>query len=203
MDVTGVILAGGKSTRFGRDKAREVVAGASMLQWVVRATEQVCSEVVVVRAKGQVLPVVESNVPMRVVEDDYDGLGPLAGLVTGFGAVGDGWCFAGACDAPLLRAAVVGLLAGRAADVDIVSPVVEGRLQPLCALYRVEGCLPTFRAAVERRELRVTAAFVGLRVARVSEDELLEVDPDLGSFRNANWPAKASAIEAELRARTL
>ncbi|MGK2964541.1 MAG: molybdopterin-guanine dinucleotide biosynthesis protein B, partial [Tepidiformaceae bacterium] len=60
-----------------------------------------------------------------------------------------------------------------------------------------------FRAAVERRELRVTAAFEGLRVARVSEDELLEVDPDLGSFRNANWPAKASAIEAELRARTL
>lgn len=203
MDVTGVILAGGKSTRFGRDKAAEVVAGASMLQWVMWAAERVCREVVVVRAKGQVLPAIESSVAIRVVEDEYDGLGPLAGLVGAFEAVGEGWCFAGACDAPLLRPAVVGLLAERVADADIVCPVVEGRFQPLCALYRVEACLPLFRAAVERRELRITAAFEGLRVARVREDEVRAADPDLESFRNANWPAEASAIEAVLRARAM
>lgn len=201
MEITGLILAGGLSTRFGSDKASAVVAGKPMLQWVVAAIEGVCERVVVVRAKGQVLPDVVCLSPVSVVEDVYEAMGPLAGLVAGFSAIDEGVCFATSCDAPLLRGGLVPLLAGQPGAWDIVAPVVEGRVQPLNAVYRVERCLPVFRAQVERGALKVTSAYSGLGVVRVGEDALRMVDAELASFRNANRLEDVAAMERELRAR--
>ena len=54
--IAGLILAGGKSTRFGTDKAAAPLAGRPMLQWVVDALAGVCEEIVIVAALGQELP---------------------------------------------------------------------------------------------------------------------------------------------------
>jgi molybdopterin-guanine dinucleotide biosynthesis protein A len=197
-NLTGLILAGGKSTRFGRDKASAPLAGRAMLQWMARALEPVCAGLVVVRARGQELPAIETALPAVVVEDEYDELGPLAGLVTGFGAVETELCFATSCDAPLLRPELVELLAARAAGHDIVCPLVERFLQPLVAVYRPATCLPVFRDFVERRVLKITAAFGPLRLDAVPEEDVRRTDRDLRSFRNANRPEEAAAIEAEL-----
>lgn len=82
--VCAIILAGGRSTRFGSDKASALLAGRPLLQWVIDAASEVSFEILVVAAQGQVLPEFTSPVAVRVVHDQHESLGPLAGIVTGF-----------------------------------------------------------------------------------------------------------------------
>ena len=198
--VTGVILAGGKSSRFGSDKASARLLGKPLLQWVVSALEPVCEALVVVRAAGQVLPRIDCARPPVETEDRYEDKGPLAGLVSGFAMVGTEFAFAVSCDAPLVRPELVQLLHERAASADIACPLVEEHLQPLVALYRVATCLPVFRDCVENGRLKITAAYGRLRLVVVSESDIRAVDPDLRSFRNANRPETLAEIAGLLQA---
>ncbi len=199
--LTGLILAGGKSTRFGSDKASALLLGRPLLQWAAAALEPVCSSLVVVRAPGQTLPPVDFDGEMTVVDDAYEAKGPLAGLTTGFAAVATPLCFAQPCDAPLVRPGLVSYLAGLAEGFDIVCPHVGGFLQPLAAVYRPGSCLPVFRDFIGRDALKITAAFGPLRTRIVREAELTAADPGLESFLSANRPEALHEIESLLIAR--
>jgi molybdopterin-guanine dinucleotide biosynthesis protein A len=142
----------------------------------------------------------EYSAPLVVVEDAYEAMGPLAGLATGFRAVGTDLCFATACDAPLLMPAVVGLLASKADAADVVVPDVGGFMQPLAAVYRVADCRAVFEARIGRGELKIVPAYDLLRTVVVREDEMRRVDPGLRSFLNANRPERLAEIEALLNA---
>ncbi|GAB4320673.1 MAG: hypothetical protein Kow0010_00600 [Dehalococcoidia bacterium] len=203
MTLSGIVLAGGKSRRFGSDKASADLLGKPLLQWVVSALEGPCDEVVVVRARNQPLPAVGASIPIRMADDLYDGLGPLAGLVAGLAVATGDFCFAVSTDVPLLRPALVELLARRARAADAVCPDVEGFMQPLVAVYRRGACLPAFRRAVEAGQLKITAAYAGLRVDVVNEEDVRTADPDLWSFRNANTPAALGEIAALIESRRL
>jgi len=198
--LTGLILAGGKSTRFGSDKASAELGGRPMLQWVATALAPACDEIVIVRAAGQVLPAIEVAIPSTVVDDLWEAKGPLAGLASGLPAVTTEYCFATSCDAPLLQPGAVRHLARRAAGHDIVCVDVDGYRNPLVAVYRPEACTGPFRRAVERDVLKITAAFDGLDVLVVGEDEIRLVDPELLSFRNANRREALAEIERYVRA---
>lgn len=199
--ITGLVVAGGKSTRFGADKASAMIAGRSLLEWVVRGVSPACSAIVVVRARGQILPPVQTGIAVTVVEDEYDEKGPLAGLVSGLAAMATPLAFAVSCDVPLVRAELVGGLAGLAANRDVVVPHVEGFPQPLLAIYRTETCLPAFRRAVEEDRLKITAAYIGLRVLPVREPRVRELDAGLLSFRNINRLDDLTGIESLLALR--
>jgi molybdopterin-guanine dinucleotide biosynthesis protein A len=201
LPVTGVILAGGRSSRFGSDKASALLRGRPLLEWVTDAVSEVCDELVVVRAQGQSLPTIESPVPLSVVDDEYDARGPLAGLVTGMHAARHPLCFAAACDAPLLRPAVIRLLPERIGGADTAVPLVEGLRQPLVALYRREKCLSVFERQLAAGNGRILDSLHRLRVADVPETAMRQADPHLDSFRNANRPEVLAAIEQRLACR--
>ncbi|RIL02669.1 molybdenum cofactor guanylyltransferase [bacterium] len=196
--LTGLILAGGKSTRFGSDKASAVVAGKPMLQWVAQALQVACDRLVIVRAAEQVLPRLELAKSAVVVEDRWEARGPLAGLASGLPAVETDYCFAASCDAPLLQPRLVQFLADRARGHDVALVEVARRLNPLVAAYRAATCLPGFEKAVERGDLKITDAFAGLDVLVVDEGEASAQDPGLFSFRNANRPDSLEEVEAIL-----
>lgn len=195
--VTGLILVGGRSSRFGADKASALLLGEPLLQWVVRALEPVCAEIVVVAAVGQAVPTVQSSVRTTVIYDEVAFEGPLAGLLAGLRQARTEWAFLASCDAPLLRTALVTVLFGytEAAAVS-VCPRVAGRLQPLSALYRTSS-LPELQRLFDQGERRPSAISERLQAVVVEESALLVGDPDLRSFHNANTPAELTAI-AEL-----
>lgn len=201
LPVTGIILAGGRSTRFGSDKASALLAGRPLLEWVVSAVSAVCNPVIVVASPGQELPRLTGNPPIRRIDDVAPDLGPLAGLVGGLDAAASEFCFATSCDAPLLRPEAVTFLRDSIGDHDIACPEVDGRLQPLVALYRRRTCLPVFEQCVARRHLRLTDAFAGLDVCVIPEERIREADPALESFINANRPAVVAEIESRLAER--
>ena len=199
--IDGLILAGGKSSRFGSDKASARLRGRPLLQWVLSAIEPVCRRIVIVKAQGQELPAVTSHSELVVVEDRFAAKGPLAGLATGFAAVEAEICFATACDAPLLRPELIELLAAMAPGYDVVCPMAGAFHQPLTAVYRPHACLPVFEELIEQDLLRIVPAYERLAARILSEDEVRAADPELDSFRNANRPERLAEIEALLASR--
>jgi molybdopterin-guanine dinucleotide biosynthesis protein A len=193
--VTGVILAGGLSSRFGSDKASARFGDRPLLQWVVSALEPHCSELLIVRAEGQVLPDVTSFASTRTTVDVYARNGPLAGLVAGFALAHTELAIVAACDAPLVQGALLAHLLSLAGEADIVCGSVFGGLQPFAAVYRPAACLEAFRARVEAGQLRLVDAFEGLRVRVVEEPELRRFDAELLSYADANTPEALAELE--------
>lgn len=196
--VTGIIVAGGLSRRFGSDKASASLRGRPLLQWVRDALAPAVDEIVIVTAAGQTLPPMHPAIPATVVEDREPERGPLAGLAAGFAVAASPVCFATSCDAPLLRTTVVERIIGALGDHDAVLPEVGGFQQPLTAVYRREPCLAAAEAALASGANKVIDAFAALDVLALGEDRLTRADPDLRSFRNANTPDELAAIAALL-----
>lgn len=184
-DVAGVILAGGSSTRMGRDKADLLFEGETLLARTVRIVHSVIDHVIVVGPDYR-----EAGIPgIPVIPDMRPGSGPLGAVVTGLNAIHEKAAFVGACDMPWLRPAAIRYLVSIAlsSHADAVIPLVDGRAQTLHAIYR-SSAEPRLRQCTrwEEKDQSLKHAVSHLNVLWVSEHGLRTVDPTLMSFRNVN-----------------
>ena len=190
---SAIILAGGRSVRFGRDKSVEIVAGRSLLQHVVDAVSPIASEIVVVRAPGTSSPPVNSETPLRHAQDVRAG-GALAGLYSGLLVCSQPVALALGCDMPLLSRPLLRYLWGLLSqDVDAVMPLWEGKKEPLHAFYR-RTCLAAIEKALDEGKRRFVQFLPDVRVRYVSHDELRRLDPEGRSFWNVNYPSDLARI---------
>ena len=198
--VSGVILAGGLSTRLGRDKASELLAGRSLLQRVVDRLAGLVDEYVVVTAAGQVLPAVEASAPVRAVEDAYARVGPLGGIYSALSAMQGAWALTVACDMPLLQPALLSELLRVAPGHDAVVPLNDGGLpEPLCAVY-AKTCLPAIKQRVDAGSYKVTGFFESVDVLFVEPQAWQGFDSDGLSFLNVNREEDLRRAEALIAA---
>jgi molybdopterin-guanine dinucleotide biosynthesis protein A len=197
-EYAAIVLAGGKSTRLGRDKASEPVLGVAMLQWVVRRLEGLVSQLVVVKARGQSLPEVDCAVDLVVVEDEYPESGPLGGLYSGLAAMRHDAAIAVACDMPLLRPALVAELLRLAEDHDVVVPISDDYAQPLCAVYK-RSCLEAIRRRLAGGAFKLMGFFEDVDVLEVPPSTWRRFDPEGVSFQNLNREDDLRRAEALLR----
>ena len=186
-----IVLCGGRSERMGRDKAWLPFGDETMLARVVHVVRGVVPEVVLVAREGQELP---PALDLPVVRDPAEGLGPLAGIAAGLGAVRAARAAVVACDVPFLRQELVRRLLDLAGAHGACVPVVDGFPVPTCAVYRREhGALA--RVLVAERRLHPRELLERLDTRYVEADELREADPDLASFIDCNTPERyASAL---------
>jgi molybdopterin-guanine dinucleotide biosynthesis protein A len=192
-----IILCGGKSTRMGAPKLALPFGEETMLARVVRLAGEVCEVIVVVKAAAeQVLPELEREV--IVACDRVPERGPLAGVAAGLAALPADVpaAFVTTCDAPLLVPKAVAWMFSVLDDREAVVPEIDGRLQPLSAVYRA-SVLARCEAALAANRLRLRDLFDELRARRVSEAELRAVDPRLDTVRNVNDPDEYLAALAE------
>jgi hypothetical protein len=105
--VTGVVLAGGRSRRFGRDKLSEPYRGRPLLHHAVGRLIEVCDEVVVVLAPETAEPAMPPGAGVRFARDELEGSGPLAGALAGLEAADGEWIVLAGGDMPDLRPAVL------------------------------------------------------------------------------------------------
>ena len=188
MTTGGIVLCGGKSRRMGRCKAMLPFGAERMLQRVVRLLGEVVEPVVVVAAIGQELPQLAAMI--HVVRDRRPHRGPLEGLRAGLETLryqADA-AFVTACDVPLLMPPFVRRMIELAAGFDAAVPHVEGYDEPLAAVYRT-SVLPEIEALLAADRLRPAFLFDQVRTRRITPEEFLDVDPDLGSLANVNSPA--------------
>lgn len=148
--VVGVVLAGGRSVRFGGEKAVALLAGRPLLSWAAERLRSVCSEVAVnVRpgTEGEALARAQ-GLPL-LYDAEGDALGPLSGVKAGLlwaEARGARALAVSPCDAPLLPDDLYARLLAAAAGGAAMAETRDGR-QPLCALWPVTA-LPAVRAAL-------------------------------------------------------
>ena len=142
--MTPLVLAGGHSTRFGREnKLLARHDGRSLLDHVVGTVRRAAAgrPVVAIQCPPQ-RPEIERGLTrprdVRFVVDDSAFEGPVAGIFGGLEEVGTSWAFVCAGDMPLLRARAVRYLRAERPErqVDAIVPVLDGTEEPLHALYR-------------------------------------------------------------------
>ena len=129
MDFTAVILAGGKSLRFGSDKTRLEISRIKIIELIVEKCRPLFSEIIIAGAGF--------NIPkVREVPDIYHDMGPLGGIHAGLSAASNETCFVTACDMPNFNTPLVKRLLGLSGGYDIVIPQTGEHLQPLFAVYK-------------------------------------------------------------------
>lgn len=194
MTTAGVVLAGGRSSRMGTDKALLLVDGTTVLRRTVRTLAEVVAPVLVVAAVDQPLP--ELDVP--VLRDELAGTGPLHPLALGLAGAarrGADAALVTATDLPLLRPELLRVLLGHAGPGVVVLPVIAGQEQLLLAVWPT-ALATAAHTAVAAGARRVRGLLAGQRVVRLDEvalladDALRAVDPGLLSARGANTPAE-------------
>ena len=205
VSVAGIVLAGGRSSRMGEDKAGVAWEGSTLLARAVGALGAVFCDLVVVRSRGQGLPALPEGV--RVVEDAHPDRGPLEGLATGLRVAGPGAvAFVCAADMPLLDSGFAArVLASLVPGADAAVPRVDGRPQPLAAAYRTDVLGPleallaaggrSVNALLDRLEVRWLDDLPGAAdaVRNVNTPEELDAARQASRVKRTSEPAAASS----------
>ena len=182
--ITGVVLAGGRSSRFGRDKALLTLDGETLLARAVRVIGGLASEVLVLGPPERAIQAPSA----RVIPDERPGDGPLPALATALRQMQGERMIAVATDMPLLTPTLLAYLLDRSAGHDVTVPRVGGRTQQLHAVY-ARTCLPAIQEQLARDDLKIDRFFSRVRTLVVEEDEIARLDPHFRSFRNINTEA--------------
>jgi len=179
--ITGIILAGGKSSRFGSNKALAEFNGTSLIERVIGVLGRVFRNLIIITNN----PLEYSYLKIPLHQDLVKGLGPVGGIYTGLDALEDGWAFFCACDMPFINEGLVRYIAGVKNGYDAVVPKVDWKIEPLHALYS-KSCLSAMKDLIYNKEYQTIKAFNKINVRFVEEEEIKKYDPQLKTFLNVN-----------------
>lgn len=177
-----VLLAGGKSSRMGTNKALlRLPSGQTVIERIVSQAAPLCKEVLLITNT----PDEYAFLGLPIHPDAYPGASGLGGICTGLLHATGERALVLSCDLPLVNAALLAYLLGLPFDYDLLVPFVHGRQQPLHGIY-AKSCLPAMQAQIAAADLKIIRLLDTLRGRIVREDEL---QPEwLASFRNMNTP---------------
>jgi molybdopterin-guanine dinucleotide biosynthesis protein A len=181
--VTGVILAGGVSSRMGSNKALLPHKGGRFIESIYRELSKIFPEVILVTNT----PDQYGFLSCRKVPDLFQGMGALAGIHAGLAQSSNPAVFTVACDMPHLDPWLIRHIANLAVGCDVVLPRSDSGFEPLHALY-CEGCQPVMEDCLKRGERRIVSILPQLRVREIAAAEVARFDPGFDSFSNINTP---------------
>ena len=179
MKTGGIILAGGHSSRYGKDKCTLSLGGRSLIEIVSQILKAVCADVFVV-SKGQNY----SLAGVHSVFDDDQRQTPLAGILKGIKESGFDNNIIVACDMPFLNPDCLRVLIDNAAGYESVIPVINGRPEPLHGIYSTEALAVLEKMDIENVKIRDFLRKIN--TLYLSEEYFIEQDPELLSFFNIN-----------------
>ena len=193
--VVGLVLAGGRSVRFGGEKAVALLDGRPLLDWAVQRLRSVCVHVAInVRAGSEAEFIAQGQNLPTLYDEAGDALGPLAGVKVGLSWAkqqGATLLAVSPCDAPLLPDDLYVRLLEQANGGAAMAETRDGR-QPLCALWPVTS-LPAVREALRDGAHPPTWQML----ERIGARKVLFDDPE--AFANVNTREDLAAVQAQAR----
>jgi molybdenum cofactor guanylyltransferase len=187
---SGIILAGGSSSRMGKNKALLSLPGnqaVTFVEYLVSLLEECCSETLIV-ARDQAHARDYAFPGVRVTFDETPGIGPLMGLYSGLSAINTVRALVVAVDLPCVQPALLSFLLSQPLSTDsLLVPLVHNVPQVLLAIYP-RSVLPLIKEQLlqGRRDLRCLLEVAPVQF--VEEAQLRQIDPQLRSFINVNTP---------------
>jgi molybdenum cofactor guanylyltransferase len=192
LDISCVVLAGGKSSRLGRNKLFEVIAGKTLFARVISTLALFRVEIVVVAAEQASLPRDINYSKLRIVKDIFPGKGALGGIYTGLSASKAFYNIVVAGDMPFLNYNLLRHFAAVADGFDLVALHQSDRFEPLHAVYSRNCLSPIENLLQHKNNERIIEILPHIKVNNISQAVIDRIDPDRLSFFNIN-------TEAELR----
>jgi molybdopterin-guanine dinucleotide biosynthesis protein A len=184
MRQSGFVLAGGVSSRMGRDKALLAYHGTTLVEHVARAVSDAAGNVAVIGDPGRY-----GALGYPVYPDKLPGCGPLGGLYTALSVSTTNWSLVVACDMPGISGAVLRALLDNAAGSKrncVAAVGLAGKPEPLCAVYH-RRCLPAVARAIRDKRFKM--------IDLVQELDVETSPVDAAALANVNTPAEWAEFE--------
>lgn len=179
--LTVAILAGGKSSRMGRDKSFVQFQGRPLIKTVIRRIDDLGDELILITNK----PGDYAHLGLPMYGDVYPDHGPLGGIFTAIKAAAHPHTLIVACDMPWLNRPLLRHMISLKASADIVIPRWQKFPEPLHAIYS-KACLEPIEANLKAGRLKITTFFARVQVAYLDRDIIAQFDPEGRSFANIN-----------------
>ncbi|MBP2243208.1 molybdopterin-guanine dinucleotide biosynthesis protein A [Cytobacillus eiseniae] len=168
MKATGIIMAGGKSSRMGTNKALLKIGEATVIEKIVAELQKTVSNIIIVTNKFEDYEFLD----LPMVKDIWTDMGPLAGIHAGLHASTTVKNLVVACDMPFISAQLGDILLRLLDEHDAAVPRISGQLHPLFAAYRKE-VHEEINQSLQREELRIRLFFQKVNTKIVTEEDLM------------------------------
>jgi len=188
LDISCIVLAGGKGLRLGHNKVLESIGNTSLLQRVVSSISSFKSDIIIVTAGEQSIPQFAGRPRLSIVTDIYPGKGALGGIYTGLVASNSFYNLVVACDMPFLNQALLRYMIGLSAGFDAVVPRLGNLVEPLQGVYS-KSCLAPIEQLLKQDNLKVSDILPLVRVRYVETEDIDRFDPKHLSIFNVNTEA--------------
>ena len=193
--ITGIILAGGKSTRIGANKPQLKIGKSHLIDRVLDTLSQFTSSILIVTTEDQIVLAKSATPSARMVKDIYPGKGPLGGIYTGLMHAETSYSLVVGCDMPFLNSGLIKYLIDGASSFAAVVPKIGWMIQPLHAIYS-KSCVPSIEALIREDQLQIIKLFNLVNTRYITEKEIDQFDPDHLSFLNIN--TEGDLLKAEV-----
>lgn len=189
-EATGLVLAGGRSSRFGRDKLAERYLGMPILHHAVLRLAEVCGEIVVALAPEASEPDLPEGIPVRFTRDAKEGEGPLAGVHAGLGLVPSGPVLIVAGDMPRLGVPVLRELLRTAATTAAAAVALldGGSVRPVPSVVDAERAREVADSMLRSGRRRLVELLEELDVQGIDEGLWRALDPEGATLFDVDEP---------------
>ncbi|RYG73566.1 molybdenum cofactor guanylyltransferase [Lentibacillus lipolyticus] len=164
MQVNGIVLAGGKSSRMGTNKSLLPIDGKPSITHVTNELKKFSQQTAVITND----PASYTFLELDMYSDRYEGMGPLAGIEAGLHYSSADVCAFAACDMPFIDRKVYRLLLQSMGSYDAVIPVYDNKMHPLAGVYR-KRVLPRIQNLLDDDQRKVRTLFRHINVLYVSD----------------------------------
>ena len=178
MEISAIILAGGKSSRMGQDKGLMNYKGMPLIKYAIEILEPLTNDLIIVSNKPEY-----QNFEFRTTEDVYYEKGPLAGIYSGLMQIQNDWSFVLSCDTPNLTTDILQSLQSDIYTSEVIVAKHKTQIHPLIGLYN-KSCLSKLKTEIELEQLGLIKAIQKCNYKTVDftsfEEEI---------FKNINSPS--------------
>ncbi|TAL39038.1 MAG: molybdenum cofactor guanylyltransferase [Spirochaetes bacterium] len=180
--VTAYIVAGGKSSRFGRDKSLYPYEGKPLIEHVIGTLSLVFDRIVIVADESAKF----AYLGLECIPDAVPAHGPIGGIYSALLHAAGPYSFISACDMPFLSAGLIRYMGTFIGTHDVIVPCVNEFYEPLHAFYS-RACIDPLCSAIEENRRQIIRIFPAVNVRRIPEDEIRRFTDPSHVFHNINF----------------
>jgi molybdopterin-guanine dinucleotide biosynthesis protein A len=184
---SAVLLAGGRSSRIGKEKALIPFRGKPLIQWVLDVLQEVADEIVVSVSPSPTEELIETvGTGVVIARDERSGMGPMEGLLSSFHRARGEYVAVAPCDAPFVTVELFDLLFEMADGTGGAVPTVGEHYEPLIAVYRCAPFLDALKRTIGEGRSKPIDTYPLLDLRFVEEAEIARLDLPVDPFTNIN-----------------
>lgn len=188
LDISFIVLSGGKSSRMGFDKGMALINNRPMIAYILENINEITENIIISANNNDY-----KKFNYSIVKDEFKDIGPIGGIYSALKHSKTNRNFVVGCDIPLVELKLLEHIILNWEDgLDVVVPEFNGKLEPLCSLYS-KNILPKIEKAIQEKNYKLIDMILSSRHKLVHLEKNAKFDPEI-SFLNVNHKKELNAI---------